>query len=304
MQIEYSAIEEFLSYLDGDTPLTDVWNHPAYDVARNHADLLGVDLTREDVTNAMAGERTVFPTVENLRANRERIEELLAHIRSNETEWTTQVDRQLERVTPDEDVADVTLFLAIGYEFGIGLRGGAFVNLNEPLFLESPRQLLYTAIHESSHVLYDRVHGFSDELGPENLDSCEGQRAFFETLFHTEAYATYTPLELRGADGDVWERDHAVCEDYRVAFDETRLRKLVEKYDTLRDTLRDDTVSRESLFSYTFNELRLPYRVGCAMLDRIEAKRGLDEVRDAFYLPPHEFVEEYDWVLDEYRNAS
>lgn len=304
MEIDYSAAERFLSYADGDALISDVWDHPAYEIARKHANLLDLKLSREDVTRAMADEQTTFAHVETLKANRERIHRLLDHVRSREADWTEQMERHLERVTPDEDVSNLPLFLAIGYELGIGLQAGAFVNLNEPLFLERPRQLLYMGIHESSHVLYDRVHGFSDELGPENLDSRQGQRTFFNTLFHTEAFATYTPLEMRKTDGNAWDCDHTICEDYRVVADETQLQRLIEEYDAFRKTLREEMVPRETLWTYTFSELRLPYRVGCAMVEKIEEKRGLDEVRNAFYLSPDDFIEEYDWVLDEYRTSA
>lgn len=304
MEIDHSAAERFLSYADGDVPISDVWGHPAYGIARKHANLLDLELSREDVIRAMAGEQTTFAHVGTLEANRERIHRLLDHVRSKEVDWTEQMKRHLERVTPDEDVSDIPLFLAIGYELGIGLQAGAYVNLNEPLFLEQPRQLLYVGIHESSHVLYDRVHGFSDELESASLDSLQGQRTFFNTLFHTEAFATYTPLKLREANGNAWDFDHTICEDYRVVADETQLQRLVEEYDAFRETLREETVPRETLWTYTFSELRLPYRVGCAMVDKIEEKRGLDEVRNAFYLSPDDFLEEYDWVLDEYRTSA
>lgn len=304
MRIDCSAAELFLSYLDGAVPLADVWDHPAYAIARDHADLLGKDLSRADVTASGTTERTTFPDLEDTGGNRERITQLLARVRANEAAWTGRIERHLERVTPDEDTSDVTLHLAIGYEFGIGLQSGAYVNVNEPLFLGMPRQLLYAALHECSHVLYDREHGFSAELDARSLDSREEQRAFFDTLFHTEAYATYTPLELRRSDGNVGGLEHVICEDYRVVADETRLRRHVEAYDSFRETLRSGPVSRETLLARAFGGARLPYRVGCALLDRIEEKRGIDEVRDAFYLDPDSFVEAYDWILDDYRGTS
>lgn len=304
MQIDYSAAEQFLSYVDDDEPLTEVWEHPAYGIARKHAELLGRSLSKADVTGAMVDEGTSFSGVENLRANRERIEQLVQHIQANETDWTERMERHLERVVPDEDASDLTVFLAIGYELGIGLQGSAYVNLNEPLFLENPRQLLYAALHESSHVLYDRVHGFSDSLDSQNLTSQEGQREFFDVLFHTEAYATYTPLELRKSDGNAESVEHPLNEDYRVVDDEKRLRSHVEEYDSFRRALeRGSGVSRETLMTRTFGTSRLPYRVGCAVLAGIEEKRGLEAVRDAFYTEPGAFVEEYDWILDDYRNS-
>lgn len=304
MRFDSSAAERFLSYADGETSLSAVWKHPAYKIARKHAEILGIDLSREDISEAIAGKQTSFSQVRNLEKDRERIIRLIEHANTNEADWIVEIERQLKRVTPDEDVSDLPLFLAVGYELGIGLRNGAYLNLNEPLFLRMPRQLLYVAIHESSHVLYDRVHNFSSELGPELLDSQEGQQTVFNTLFHTEAFATYTPLNLRKHEGNVGEHDFPICEDYRVLADETRLQHHVVEYDSFRDTLQKKAVSQKTLWTRSFGESRLPYRVGCAMLRGIEEKQGREEVREAFYTDPGEFIEEYDWVLDEYRDCS
>lgn len=301
MEIDRSAAVEFLSYADGNSSLEEIWAHPAYGIAQKHAELLGESLTREDVSGAMAGEQTTFATGESLEEHREQIDLLLEYVGSHETDWREQIEENLARITPDEDLSEVTLFLGVGYSFGIGLEDGAYADLNEPLFHRMPRQLLYTAIHECSHVLYDRVHRFSSELGPERLDSREGQQMTFNTLFHTEAYATYTPLDLRRADGNVGKQDHVVCEDYRVLSDETRLRQLVEEYDSFREALEEGPVPPQKLFESVFGGPRLPYRVGCALLDGLEKREGLAAVRDAFYVSPAEFVEKYDWVLDEYR---
>ena len=304
MKINYSAVEQFLSYADGNTPFTDVWNHPAYEIAREHANLFGIELSQTHVENAMANKQTPFSGAEDLDENKDQIIQLIEHIRANERDWSNQIESHLKRITPDEELVDVTLYLGIGYELGVGLQDGAYVNLNEPLFLKSPRQLLYMALHESSHVLYDRVHNFSEELEPEMLETHDGQRKFFNTLFHTEAFATFTPLHLRKEEGDAWDYNHPVCEDYHVVSEESQLGRFVEKYDAFRETLQEDSVSRRTLLNRTFGDDRLPYRVGCAFLDRIEEELSLDEVRETFYMSPDSFIEEYDWILDVYRTAG
>lgn len=304
MEIDYSAVKQFISYVDDEIPLSEIWNHPAYEIARTHAELLGRDFSREAITEAMTENQTAFFIGENLEDNREDINQLMDHIHANESDWTEQADQQLKRITPDENVSKLPLFLAIGYELGIGLQHGAYVNLNESLFLQQPRQLLYTAIHESSHVLYDRVHNFSTELGPDKLNSQEDQQTIFHTLIHSEGYATYTPLKLRKSDGNVGKNNHLICEDYRVLSEEHQLRQIVQEYDSFRKTLQEASVARETLMSRIFGGSRLPYRIGCLLLDGIEKKQSLEEVQNAFYMDPETFVKEYDWILDEYRDYS
>lgn len=301
MRIDYSAAEEFLAYVDGEKPIAAVWEHPAYEIAREQSALLGNAFTPADIERAVAGERTTFGGVENLEQNRDRIRQLLEYVRSNESEWTEQVVRALERIAPDAEPSTVTVYLAVGSQLGIGTGAGAYLNLNEPLFLETPRQLLYTIIHETSHVLYEREHGLRAELGPDPLDPQANQQRVFETVFHTEAFATYAPLSLRQSDENVGVHDHPTCKDYRILSDKARLRRYVEQYDSFRERLREGPVSRETLADRLFSDPRLPYRVGCALLDDIESSSGLEEVQTAFRRDPGEFCDEYDSVLDRYR---
>ncbi|QLH83614.1 hypothetical protein [Halosimplex pelagicum] len=304
MRIDATAVERSLSYLDGEVPLERIWEHPAYDVVREHADLLDRDLSREDVARALAGEDNAFSGVADLPENRDQIRCLLERVRSNEDGWVDRIEAAIERVTPDEDHADLTVYLGVGYDYGVGGERGAYLNLNAPLFLDAPREVLYTATHECSHVLYERVHHSRRALGPDTFEEPAGQRTVFDTVVHTEAFATYTPIPLRRADGAMGERDDPVAEDYAVLSDEERLADLVGTYDSLRESLGESAVPRDRLFTHLFGGRRLPYRVGTAILTGLEAARGIEAVREAFYCGPSEFCTEYDWVLDEYRTDA
>ena len=302
MQIDWTGAERFLSYVRGQVSLSTVWNHPAYEVVKAHASLLGRDLTRQDLRRAVNGEETVFsladPTI-----NQQRIPRLIAHVQSHERQWSDQIERHLERIAPDADTSDVVVHLGIGYDMGVGVSGGAYINVNTPLFLRKPRQLLYTAIHEASHVLYEGEHDSRDRLGPSPLQS-ENQQAVWNTVFQTEAYATYAPLELRRADGNMGGDEHPVSDDYRLLQDDSQLRRLVEEYDSFRERLHRESVPRESLVYHLFGGSRLPYRVGCAMVEEIERCEGLEGVRAGFQTGPDEFPERYDWTLDTYRTED
>ncbi|WP_135363317.1 hypothetical protein [Halosimplex halophilum] len=310
MRIDATAAERFLASLDGEVPLERVWEHDAYDVVREHADLLGRDIAREDVERGLSGEDTAFSGVADLPKNRDRVRSLLERVRSNEAAWTERIEAALKRVAPDEDHTDVTVFLGIGYDYGTGVGGerGAYLNLHAPLFRGAPREVLYTAAHECSHVLHERVHRSRRALGPDSFEDPAGQRTVFDTVVHTEAFATYTPIPLRradnGADESASEHDNPVAEDYAVLSDDDRLAELVATYDALRGSLGESAVPRDRLFTHLFGGQRLPYRVGTAILTGLEAVRGIEAVREAFYCDPTEFTTEYDWVLDEYRSDA
>lgn len=301
MDIDDRAVALFFRYVDGDQSLGLVWDHPAYDVVRKHATLLNRNLTKRDLEAAVEGAETTFQGVRNLSANRQAIMKLRDHIRTNKEAWLSTIREALERITPDADLVELTIYLAIGYEFGIGLREGAYLNLNEPLFHEDPRQALYTAIHESSHVVYDGIHEFSETLGPQLLQTVEGRKRFFEVLFHTEAYATFTPLAVRRDGGDLGVHDHPVSEDYRVIDDKARLGDLVDRYDAFRRRLADGEAGTQAVFSHVWGEHRLPYRVGTVMLERAARQSGMDMVRSGFKSDPGRFLAEFDQYLDPYR---
>lgn len=302
MHLDTTGAEQFLSYIRGEVTLSTVWNHPAYEVVRDHASLLGRGLSRQDLHNAIDGEETAFSLSDPL-ANEERIRGLIGHVRSHESQWCDLIDRHLQRIAPDANTSDVVVHFGIGYDMGVGVSSGAYINVNTPLFLQMPRQGLYTAIHEASHVLYEQKHDSRRELGPSPLESND-QETVWNTVFHTEAYATYAPLELRRRDGNTGGCTHLVCEDYRLLQNDSQMRTLVEEYDSIRERLKREPVSRESLFSHLFGGSRLPYRVGCAMVEEIERSEGLDGVRTGLRTAPDEFPERYDWALDTYRTMD
>lgn len=302
MKLNWTGAERFLFYLRGDVSFSSVWNHPAYDVVRAHADFLGRDLTRDDFQRAVDGEETSFSLADPTE-NEEQLNRLIAHIRDHEDHWCQLIEQHLKRIAPDANTADVVIYLGIGYDMGVGMSNGAYINVNTPLFLQMPRQVLYTAIHETSHVLYEQEHDSRGRLGPRPLAS-NAQEAVWNTVFHTEAYATYAPLDLRRSDGNMGVRDHPVCDDYTLLQDDSKMQTLVTEYDSFRERLRRESVSRKSLFSHLFSGSRLPYRVGCAMIEELERGQGLDGVRTGFKTDPDDFLDRYDWTLDTYRSMN
>lgn len=299
MQVDPSAAERFLSYLDGETTRSDVWDHPGYRVVREHARVLGRDLIPEDLSAAVDGEDTAFGDLSGVRERRPRIERLLGLAGSREPEWTACVERQLDRLVPGADTDDVTVHLGVGYSIGVGLAGGAYLDASEPLFHRAPRELLYAAVHEASHVVYEREH---NAVGDGTRPADVGRRR--DRLEHggphrgaRDVRAARPPAIRRERRGG----DHPLREDYAALSDDERLETLVAEYDAFRDRVREGPVPRDDLFERLFGGSRLPYRVGCALLDAVERTEGLDGVREAFHADPVEFPERYDWALDRYR---
>ncbi|NIQ04853.1 MAG: hypothetical protein GWO20_03695 [Candidatus Korarchaeota archaeon] len=299
MNIDFSAVEVFLSYMQGKSSLDDVWKHSAYKIIRQHAEKFRGGLSKEQVKMALNGEKRRYYGVGDLKENIDEVKHLMEVIQANEEAWQAIIVQELDRVVPDEKKDDITIYPVFGYDIGIGLEQGVCINLNENIFFDNPRQFLYLAIHESTHTVYGRIHGVPSI---HDVESPGDMRTFFNTFFQTEGYAVYTTLRLRKEEGHMGSDDHFILEDYLVISDTEKIRVLVKKYDALQANL--ESVAEWSLQEFmkkAFGQERLAYRVGCTMIKEIEEEMGMEEVTKAFYLDPDDFIEKYDHVLDEYR---
>lgn len=307
MEIDRSAADLVLSYLDGAASFEAVWTHPAYQAIRSHADLFGDGLSKAAIRDAIdhGGPKNEdefeYHGVQGLEANLDRVRDLIDHTESHEPQWIDTITSELAGVIP-VDPSEVTIYPVIGYDVGIGIDGAACLNCNEPLFFESAREFLSVAIHETTHVLYDSVHDFHNLPRVRQATSSVERTRLFDTMLHTEGYAVYAPLSLRNRDAKLNVGDHVIQSDYAVVADEDEIASQIETYDALRQALHyAGEWTLEEYIRRAFGSERLPYRVGCVMLDRLAMKEGMDAVREAFCLDARVFVEEYDWVLDTYR---
>ncbi len=122
-------------------------------------------------------------------------------------------------------------------------------------------------------------------------------------VLHNEGFAVYTPLRLRKREGNMGKKSHPVLSDYLIISDETKMEKQIKKYDSfLKEFERNvDEWSLEELIEGAMAKERHPFRIGGWIYKELEEKKGLDEVREAFYMDADEFVEEYDHLLDRLR---
>lgn len=301
MQLDVSLAQRVLDCLDGKATPGDVWTHPGYDVVRDHATLLGRELHRDALAASLTGETDPVGGFDGVGDRREAVERNLAHVRDNRTIWADEIETALRRLAPETLLDDLTVHFGVGYSTGVGTGAGAYVDLADPMFVAHPAELLSAAIHECTHVVHERRDGV---LG--TLDLAE-PRLVWQTMFQTEGFATYAPLTTRREHDELSDDqdDPAAAPDYPMrgdypVLDSDRMVDLVAEYDRIRARL-DDTVGREQLLSWVFDEPRVPYRVGCAVVRAVADRDGLTGVREAFRTDPAAFPDRYDWVLDRYR---
>jgi len=302
MRLDLSAAELFLNYKQDEADIEEVIDHPAYKAMKHHAEIFGNDFTFKDVEKALVGEKTAFYGLDGFEGRYEDITNLLNLLQKDEKRWCDMITRELDRVVPSEDTTDITIYPVIGYDIGIGIDKCVCLNINSDLYLNDPKEILYWAIHEGTHVLYQNVHGFPKVS---DLDTIDSYISFFNTLLHTEGYAVYSPLRIRETDGALGNPSHPSLKDYLIIDEKERFTKHVAIYDSFRSKLEDyvDWTTEEFLESAFGNE-RFAYREGAMIVKRIEEEKGIKGVREGFYMDPNEFVEQYDPMLDRYRESN
>ncbi len=306
MEIDLTPARLSLSFLKGETKFEELWNSEAYQIIREFSDRFGFSdryfggaSQKEIIKRAFSSENIDMPGISDLDENLPKVRNFINTIQNKEDEWIETVERELNRLLPEEDVSDITIYALPTFFYGIALSDGVCININESLFFKNQREFLYQSIHESTHTLYGRIHRTPNI---QNLETFEDKVSFFNTLLHTEGYAVYGPLRLRKEEGNLGKENHPMLGDYQVLTDKSKMIEYVEEYDSLREGLeKSNELGLDELFGKTMGEKRYTYRIGSWMFKEIKEKMGAAEVREAFYMDADEFVKEYDHLLDRIR---
>lgn len=288
MQFDFGGAQQFLAYLDGQILLGQVLDHPSYKTVSRHAQMFGAGMTTQDVGNALVGKPSPFYGTESLKDNLPRITALLNLLDERQSEWCAIMKAELANSFPNENLS-ITIYPILGYDMGIGLNGAVCMNLNCAAYLGAPMEFLFYAIHECTHVIYERCH-----LIPTLAEICTPVqwRSYFNLWMQNEGFAVYVPLRMREKLGALDERD------YQVLFDMPQLEIHRKAYwHALERLSGEQPLSRDEYLEICFGEMRLTYRIGCELLRRIERADGLEAVQEAFLLDSNEFIARYQFLL-------
>ncbi len=241
MQIDFSGVQQFLAYLNGQVPLGQVLDHPAYKTVSRHAQMFGGGITVQDVETALAGKPSPFYGLKRLKDNLSSIMTLLDLLDERQAEWCATIEAELQYLFPDEPL-NITIYPILGYDMGIGLDGLVCMNLNCAAYLEVPLEFLFYALHECVHVIYERSHHLPTL--PEVRTPAEW-RSYFNLWTQNEGFAVYGPLRLREKLGGLGERD------YRVLFDAPQLETIAWHIGVLRnDCCRKNHCNGTNILSF------------------------------------------------------
>ncbi len=289
MNIDFSALEAFYSFLNGQRSLAEVLDHPAYAAILAHAWRFGEGLTQAEVKQALEGQPSAFYGLEGLGEHLERIHQVEGYLRARSRAWEWAAESELGRLLPGEDTAGITVYPVIGYDMGIGLGEVVCQNLNAASYLRDPDEFLYYMIHEAAHVLYERRHqipALHEVVTPAQ------RQAYFALWVQNEGFAVYAALGLR-------QRDKALDgRDYRVLMNPAVLEACLEQFRRARLALdASQPLAQEEYLELTFGDARLTYRAGCEIFRRIEHRLGLEGVQKAFYMEGEKFLGEFEGLL-------
>ena len=288
MRFDFGGAKQFLAYLDGQTLLGQVLDHPAYKTVSRHAQMFGAGMTTQDVGNALAGKPSPFYGLKRLKDNLPGIMALLDFLDERQAEWCAIIEAELLHLFPGKPL-NITIYPILGYDMGIGLNGAVCMNLNCAAYLSAPMEFLFYAIHECTHVIYERCH-----LIPTLAEICTPVqwRSYFNLWTQNEGFAVYAPLRMREKLGALDERD------YQVLFNMPQLEIHRQAYwHALERLSGEQPLSRDEYLEICFGDMRLTYRIGCELLRRIERAHGLEAVQEAFLMDSDEFIARYQFLL-------
>lgn len=290
IQFDFIAAYQFLAMLDGKKSSNEVFNHPAYQAVLAHAHKFGVGFNSEDLNKTLMGTPSPFYGLNHLAEHRPRLMKLLAFLDHHQLEWSAIIEQELRWISPGADL-NITIYPIIGYDMGIGIDGVVCMNLNVEAYLENPMELLFYAVHECVHVLYERNH-FIPAL--KDVNSPKQWCSYFNLWTQNEGFAVYGALRLRERLGALQERDYQVLSDPSQL--EIHRKTFLENYHRL---IQEKTLCKEDYLEICFGDMRLTYRIGCELLRRVENKFGRVAIHKALLMDPDQFMAKYIDLLKE-----
>ncbi len=288
MKFDFSAADLFLDFISDGANIRDVLDHPAYRAVIRHAGLFSSGIVADDIERALRGERTAFYGLDKLFDRKDRIIDLLNTIRKNSNSWSTVLNNQLSQLFPGTDL-NITVYPIIGYDMGIGLDGVVCMNVNTMSYLNEPYEFLFYAIHETTHVIFERSHSITPL---KDVITHDQWRSYFNLWMQNEGYAVYAPIKLRQDLGFL--SDH----DYKVLSDPASVEEFRRVYLNIQKLFLSDTpVEKDQYLECCFGNKRITYRMGCELIRRIESTYGRPAVIQAFTLDSDEYMDRYGYLL-------
>ncbi len=171
----------------------------------------------------------------------------------------------------------------------IGLNGAVCMYLNCMAYLNESLEFHFYAIHECTHVIYERCHKIPSLA---DVDTPTEWRSYSNLWVQNEGFAVYAPLRLREKLGHLDEPDYCVLLD----LSQLEISRLAFLH-ILKSLQSDVPLTQEEYLEACFDDMRLTYRLGCELIRCIERISDAASVRKVFFFDGDEFLEHYQHLL-------
>jgi len=285
---DFSFAEDALKFLKSNSEIIPDYllNHSAAKIIHAHYSFFhysGKLLSRKELMD------DIFKKMKPSDIDIKKIKNTLSYLKENVEELSYLAAEEALQIAPKNYDLSSTIFIGIGYDIGIVFNGSVVMNISHKLYLDNPREVLYFAIHELSHVVlysYQPPFRFSD------LKSKEDIIKVLKFHTHLEGLGVITPYEIRKREQDF---NHI---DYQTLQDSEKMIVLDKKFRTLikeaekgpeREIEERDWKSIEIC-----SDERLWYTVGCKMAQSIINSIGMNELIDTIEKGYESFFEKYE----------
>lgn len=257
MKFDYSYLKDFFEF-----NAEQLEKNIGFKAIKKHSYITGNSFTIKDIDDAVHNLscNTAYGLID-LKENLEKIQSLWNILTLYESEWIDEITRYIELVFGSKVVEGIPIlvFPVVGYDIGIGMDNIICFNLNSELFLTNHREVLTILIHETTHILYERIHGsFFRHF---KFSTVVEMRRLLNYAIQYEGAGVYSAEAYR-EDNNLCGNEYPIQQDYLVLKKEGVFLNLCKEYIEISNALEQGLMSSEEFLNRCFGAQKLTHRLG------------------------------------------
>jgi hypothetical protein len=221
------------------------------------------------------------------------IEEIRARLSAIESDRASQLRcwNEAAAFLPGGALSGVVLYLTVGYDIGVALKGHASVNLVHPHFLEnSLQELWFYVVHEIHHAGFQK---YNPLLALAEIKTISNLVYLIQYLTHMEGFAVHAVRRWR-TEEEALKSDS----DYEALLNSERMDTYKREFFSIYNSLLDEgerpiEMQDLEILGRMSTGDRLWYRVGATMADFIEKTLGRELLIGTVSEGPEAFFRRY-----------
>ncbi len=133
MKIDMTAGDLYLSYLEDETDFDEMWDTRPFQMIREFSQgMRRFGSSKEEIKEALERAENIDRNgLGSLEENLHQVKDFFRTIENKEEEWIDTIEEELNRVIPEGDLSDLTIYpLPSLLDYGIAMEDGVCINLN------------------------------------------------------------------------------------------------------------------------------------------------------------------------------